>query len=485
MCKLTAKSAVLPFPMPRSLCIHPDHRPSVALSLERNGFLTQGDLAAHLEIALSTVNNFCRGVRVSVAKFEEICEALGLDPRVIIQPQGKVENKAVSTPTKETDLDRFFAYDPFWVGRESFTLELTKKLKGACRLLLITGIAGVGKTALAERLSVNLQDGTSQLLRENFDDQEKSTDFASIAARLLENCGQAVTPEDRADPQLLARRLMLHLQTTPYLILIDSLEQILKGNEQDGWSEFKDDGFVSFFRAVLASETFQSRFILTSQELPAQIVEIGSRYQNFWHCQPLGGLSEAEQQELFAKTGLAPEPVPELLRIGKAYEGHPLALRIIIGEIGSHPFYGNIVAYWQRYNHEIEAVEKAIAEAAEGNTTGANDKWQLDRFTRALRRNVQQRLEQTFERLRQDAKYAYILLCETAVYRCPVPDDWWLSHLEDWQQSEAQQIAALDILCDRYLVEEMTEDTQLLLKQHNLIRSVSLAHLQQLTFDEV
>ncbi|MEM9908721.1 MAG: ATP-binding protein, partial [Cyanobacteria bacterium P01_D01_bin.44] len=379
--------------------------------------------------------------------------------------------------------NNFFAYDPFWVGRESLTSELATRLKGPCRLMLITGIAGVGKTALAERLSVDLRDNTPQLLRVNFDDQEKSADFISVAARLLETCGQAVTPEDRSDSQVLARRLVLHLQTAPYLILVDSLEQILTGNEQDGWSEFKDDGFVAFFRAVLASDRFQSRFILTSQELPTQIVQIGSRYQNFWHGQTLRGLSEAEQESLFLATGLTPEAEPKLLRIGKAYEGHPLALRIIIGEIGSHPFYGNIAAYWQRYGHEIEAVEKAIAAAAEGHTTGADDKWQLDRFTRALRRNVQQRLEQTFQRLLQDAKYAYILMCEAAVYRCPVPDDWWLSHLEDWQQSEAEQMAALDILRDRYLVEEITEDSQVLLKQHNLIRSVSLAHLKQLTFD--
>ncbi|MBE9067537.1 AAA family ATPase [Leptolyngbya cf. ectocarpi LEGE 11479] len=469
--------------MPRSVCVHPDHRSTVALSLGRKGFLTQSILAGHLEIALSTVNNFCRGIKVSVAKFEEICDALELDPRVIVQPQEKTEAVSNSSATGEPSLDHFFAYDPFWVGREALTLELTTKLDGACRLMLITGMAGVGKTALAERLSVDLQGSTNQLLRENFDDQEKSTDLASFAARLLENCGQVITPEDRTDPQLLTRRLVLHLQQTPYLILIDSLEQILKGDEKDGWSEFKDNGFVAFFKAVLASDTFQSRFILTSQELPSQIVKIGSRYQNFWHCQSLVGLSEAEQQALFIKTGLSPESAPELLRIGKAYEGHPLALRIIIGEIGSHPFYGNIAAYWQRYGQEIEAVEKAIAEAAEGHTMGADDKWQLDRFTRALRRNVQQRLEQTFERLRQDAKYAYILLCESSVYRCPVPDDWWLSHLEDWQRSQVEQLTALEILCDRYLVEEITEGAQVMLKQHNLIRSVSLAHLKQLTFD--
>ncbi|MEO1402844.1 MAG: hypothetical protein AAFV72_16565 [Cyanobacteria bacterium J06635_1] len=35
----------------------------------------------------------------------------------------------------------------------------------------------------------------------------------------------------------------------------------------------------------------------------------------------------------------------------------------------------------------------------------------------------------------------------------------------------------------RYLVEAKTEDPELLLKQHNLIRSVSLTHLKRLTFE--
>ena len=43
-------------------------------------------------------------------------------------------------------------------------------------------------------------------------------------------------------------------------------------------------------------------------------------------------------------------------------------------------------------------------------------------------------------------------------------------------------MVALDVLRDRYLVEEMTEDTELLLKQHNLIRSVSLAPPQEANF---
>lgn len=320
--------------MARSVCLHPDHRPAVKRSLERNGFLTQGDLAAHLLIALSTVNNFCRGIKVSVAKFEQICESLNLDPHEMILPQSaQAQESSTPSPTSEPTA-QFFAYDAFWVGRDLLTQTLLTKLADSCRLLLITGIAGVGKTALSERLAQALQATFKPVhfLRLNFDNQEQPTDFASAAARLLEDCGQPVATEARTHPQMLTRQLIAYLQKTPCLILIDSLEHILQGNEQTGWSDFKDPHFASFFGAILATNSCQSRLIVTTQERPAQIVAAGSRYQNFWHCQPIGGLSEPEQAALFEKTGFT--PAPELTRIGKAYEGHPLALRTILGEIG-------------------------------------------------------------------------------------------------------------------------------------------------------
>jgi tetratricopeptide (TPR) repeat protein len=81
--------------------------------------------------------------------------------------------------------------------------------------------------------------------------------------------------------------------------------------------------------------------------------------------------------------------------------------------------------------------------------------------------------------LKEDAKWAYILLCESSVYRCPVPEDFWLSHLEDWDRDEEEQRAALDILRDRYLVEELIgNNSQHLLRQHNLVRSVALERLK-------
>ena len=155
------------------------------------------------------------------------------------------------------------------------------------------------------------------------------------------------------------------------------------------------------------------------------------------------------------------------------------ALRVLAGEIGDAPFFGQVVAYWQRYGAEIETVEQDLIAAQAGVVEGAEDLWRLDRFTRALQRNVRERLEQTLERLQRDWRSAYLLLCEASVYRCGVPESFWLSHLDYWKIAPLEQERALDILRDRFLVEEVLEGDELLVRQHHLIRSVGLDHLRR------
>ena len=398
---------------------------------------------------------------------------------------------ARSAEPEETPIEpnrpSFFAYDDGWVGRERLIQDLSDRIRGNCRLLMLLGITGIGKTALGERLSMEVSDWLgndwSHYQQENFDDEQQSFDFSSVAARWLEKWGELVTPDDRKDPQRLLSRLLNHMRENRYLVQMDSLENILQGNEEEGWNDFEDEWWLKFFEAYLKADSCKSCVILTSQDLPGKLEEVGTRYQNFWHFEPLGGLDKAEQIALFEKIELDVNPSadgrPYLERIGAAYEGHPLALRVIAGEIKNKLFRGNIVAYWNRYGSEVEEVEKAIAEGQDGKTVG-KDQWKLDRFTTTLRRNVRSRLNKTFTRLKEDAKWAYIMLCESSVYRCPVQEDFWLSHLEDWDRNENEQKAALETLRERYLVEESLEDNRCLLRQHNIIRSVSLKHLESL-----
>jgi cellulose biosynthesis protein BcsQ len=382
----------------------------------------------------------------------------------------------------------FFAYDDAWVGRENLIRDLSNRIRTSCRLLILIGITGIGKTSLGERLAVELEEwfgnNWQNFHQENFDDENQASNFANVSARWLEKWGEIITPADRDDPQVLLYRLIKHLCEHRYLVQIDSLENILQGDEEEGWSSFKDEWWAKFFDSYLKIEACQSCIILTSQDFPGQIEAFGIRSQNFWYCQPLSGLEQQEQMLLFAKIGLDINPSsvgrPYLERIGIAYEGHPLAMRVIAGEIKSKPFEGNVLAYWSSYGGEIEQVEKAIATAQEGNSVGVTDQWHLDRFTKALRRNLRSRLNKTFNRLKENSRWAYILLCEASVYRCPVPESFWLSHLEDWNQGEDEQRRALELLQSYNLIEEVVNGNQVLLRQHNLIRSLALEHLSQL-----
>ncbi len=477
--------------MPRSVKIHPDRKQQVISAIERNGFLTQGDLAANLGIVLSTVSNFINSRSVSISTFEQICEKLNLDKQEIRKP---INSDSDTSPKDSTSPQGFYAYDDAWVGREKLVAELSQKLHGSCRLLLILGLTGIGKTALAERLAVQLQDWFSgdwknKLRRANFDYEDKATDFASVAARWLEEWGERLSAEDKK-PEKLLQRLVKHLRENKVLVLIDSLEKLLTGNEDDGWGDFADEWWGKFFLSLLSAESCQSRLIITSQDLPVKLVD--SRYKNFWHREVLYGLNESEQEALFETTGLdinqdSPDR-PLLLRIGKAYKGHPLVLRVIIGDI-CESFDANVQAYWNDINSKIEDVEKAISEAQKGKIWGEKDEWKLHKLTFKVQREVnKQRLEVTFDRLEKQVKDAYILICAASVYRAPVQVEGWLMQLvnlvkriENKQCNEERQERALKELCDRFLAEgSVNHNNKPVLGQHNLVRSVALANYQKL-----
>lgn len=395
-------------------------------------------------------------------------------------------------PTDPTQ-PNFFALDDSWVGRESLIQDLRDRIRDNCRLLMLLGITGIGKTALGERLSVEvidwLDNDWSHYHQENFDNDQQRSDFISVAARWLEKWGELVTPEDRNDPDRLMNRTINYLCGNRYLIQMDSLENILRLNNE-GSSDFKDKQWSKFFTRYLRVTSCQSRFILTSGEIIGSLEMSGSRSLNFWHTQPVKGLTGAEQLELFGRIGLdisdGSESRVRLGKIGQAYEGYPLALRVIAGEIKNRPFNGNVVAYWTRYGNEVQEVLDTLEEASrvDLDLEGAEDQGKLARSTKPLRRNVWSRLNQTLDRLKEDSTLSHDLLCYTSVYRQAVPEEFWLRHLDDLRTdlNTDEKRLALDILRDRQLVEELISNEQntILIRQHNIIRSIALERLKQL-----
>lgn len=423
-------------------------------------------------VSRSTLQRFWRKEAIRQENFEAICKAVGIE---------KWEEIVDNTPTQQTaSYMEFSLYNEAWVGRESLIQKLSGRLNYSCRVLLLVGITGIGKTALAERIVEELR-GDWREHRDNFEDDNKASDFASVALQWLEKWGVNVPKEERKPEQLL-QRLVKRLCKNRYLILMDSLEYLLTGNEEDGWGDFADEWWGKFFVSFLAEPSCQSRFILTSQDLPTKFETAEcDRYQNLWYCQLLKGLEIPEQVALFQKAELDGDlelPHSPLRVIGEVYDGHPLALRTIAGEI-KESYGGKVSAYWKDNSRYIEEVKEAIDEARnQGIVKGDEDRWQLASYTTVLKRKVKERIEKTFERLRNDVYNAYFLLCTASVYRCEVQQSWWLSHLEYRGYSEDQQKDAIQTLRERYLVEDggIDDEDERLVGQHNLIRSVAISH---------
>lgn len=352
-----------------------------------------------------------------------------------------------------------------WVGREAVVSDILSKLQEKTRLLWITGISGIGKTALGECLvskSWEHDPSFQWIYLEILEGQ--SPDFVSVAADLLAKLGvPELDPQERNNPEQLAKRLLQKFQSYPYWIQIDSLERLLNPEEP---TKFIDVYWVTFLQRFLTESHVVSRLVLTAQAFPTALVEFSERYPNYWHEITLRGLSADEYNnehlELFSKNDITINESNQLIlsRIGKIYEGHPLVLQVIAKEILALPFNGNMTTYWQRYGNEFEQVTREL------QTEQVNPAL----HSKALKRQVRQRVEISLKRLPTDA---LDLLCRSSVYRRAVPETFWLAMISD-DHSSTQQEEAYEALSDRALVEkEGVDQGQFLIRLHNLIRSVA------------
>ncbi|OKH29877.1 hypothetical protein NIES2119_31830 [[Phormidium ambiguum] IAM M-71] len=437
---------------------------------------------------------FRTGKDIGDEVFKAFCKVLGLYWRDIVDYE--------SNSQLQKSVDRDKSLESFWIGRKDLIDKLSTKLRGNHYVLVLTGLTGIGKTSLGYQLAKALQtDNFKRIIRVNFECY-RTTDFAKIAAdELLPPCGENVTPQERKDPEKLLDKLLKILCNNPYLLQMDSLENLLKGDENTGWNNFQDEWWVTFFQKLLIAPECQSRLILTSQDLPNQFkdlshqqISIGEGVQleleamGRWYFQPVTGLNHLEQLELFKKTGIEIDltsgndfdlkRIDYLERIGAAYEGHPQALRWIAFEIWSQEdgFAGDVEAYWNKYSGEIEKIEKATQEIKR-----ENDQSKIAKLTDYLKKKqLEKLLKRQIDRLKASILDAYRLLCVGSAYRKAVPKEAWFCSFKDKfpNHKDEQLDLAFNALFYRSLVEiEDFIENKKRIRLHNLVRSVVLSNL--------
>jgi DNA polymerase III delta prime subunit len=409
-------------------------------------------------------------------------------------PSKLQSKKGTSAPSSKPQLPPRVYNPKYWVERSSLTNDLRVKLESDHRLLLLVGISGIGKTAQAERLVEKLRESRSWTEVPCNCENDSHCSFTDLAIACLAKSKIPIDPH----PDALLAALVQQLTQHPYLILIDSAEYLLNDK-----AEFREPLWLKLFTRILSAESCQSRLLITSQNEMLELNSSGERYRQIWHRQIVRGWQESEQIKFFQSHDLEPkidklkEPSHPLRIIGRVYDGHPLVLEIICGEI-KDKYHGSVGLYWKDNSKYVETVAKEIEEARNTSLAHqAQDHWRLHDYTTVLESIIHRRLGLTLQRLQEDAELAHKLLCLASQYRIEVAEECWLLELKirNYVDEQANR-QALEILQNRYLIKsqivsvesrdqqgEIQTEPEMRLSLHNLIRSLAIVQRTKL-FDQ-
>src|SRR6266700_2565629 len=228
-----------------------------------------------------------------------------------------------------------------FAGREVEVAELSHWIvQERCRLVMLVGMGGIGKSMLASYLGSRLAPHFEAVLWRSVRDAPSCEELVADCITFFSQTPPAEFPTslEQRITQLVAR-----LQASRCLLVLDNLETLLASGDPEGNYL---PGYEGYGRLIerLAESVHQSCVLVTSRERPREI-EALEGVRSPVRSLRLEGVDEQTAQELLSDRGLSGTLAAWQCLVA-GYAGNPLALKIVAQAI-SDLFDGDLDRFLQ------------------------------------------------------------------------------------------------------------------------------------------
>lgn len=286
----------------------------------------------------STLNRFWSGAAIRSDAFIAICEAVGVAWQEVTEPKDRQQATLRSPSIRSEgslqlslarqDWGDAPAIDDFYGRTHEIDVVSNWILKDQCRLIMVLGMGGMGKTALAANLAHHLTQEFSWVIWRSL---RNAPPLEQLVTELIQFVSYQQETAQFADNDHRLRHLMQYLRASRCLIILDNAESILQGNDHLGRYLADYEGYNDFFR-WMGETAHQSCLLLTSREQPQGFIAQEGLTLPV-RCLRLEGLRIGEGQQLFSTKGQYLAQEEDWQAVIQRYAGNPLAIKIVASAI--------------------------------------------------------------------------------------------------------------------------------------------------------